>query len=242
MILAAGRGERMRPLTDSLPKALLRVGGKALIEYHLENLARAGFTDVVINHAHLGSMIESALGNGERYGITIHYSREPAALETAGGIVQALPILARERGDNAPEPPFLAINADIYCEINFSTLVPVLQQMQANPGEDLVHLVLVDNPPHHPDGDFVLNSGRVALSEKNTLTFSGIGIYQAKFFKDVVPGSVSRLAPLLRQAIATGKVGGQHYGGAWVDVGTPERLRLIDLRLKGAMPHTVHFP
>lgn len=243
MILAAGRGERMRPLTDALPKPLLRVGGKSLIEYHLENLGRAGFVEIVINHAHLGQMIEAALGNGGRYGVNIRYSNEPAALETAGGIAQALPILKDGSRSNHDAQPFLTVNADIYCEIDFSSLLPVLRHMQANPDGNLAHLVLVDNPNHHPGGDFVLDSGKVALSGKNKLTFSGIGVYQPKFFQEVLPGSVAKLAPLLRQAIAAGKTRGEHYRGEWVDVGTPERLRLLDLRLTAFNPagaHTAH--
>ncbi|MDN5881723.1 MAG: nucleotidyltransferase family protein [Nitrosospira sp.] len=243
MILAAGRGERMRPLTDALPKPLLRVGGKPLIEYHLENLARAGFVEIVVNHAHLGQMIETALGNGERYGVSIHYSREPVALETAGGIAQALPILRDGPGNKYGEQPFLTVNADIYCEIDFSTLLPVLRHMQANPDGNLAHLVLVDNPSHHPGGDFALDLGKVAISGKNSLTFSGIGIYRPRFFKDVLPGSAAKLAPLLRQAIAAGKIGGEYYGGAWVDVGTPERLRLLDLRLDALdLPAPIPIP
>ena len=240
MILAAGRGERMRPLTDTLPKPLLRAGGKALIEYHLENLARAGFINVVINHAHLGQMIEAALGDGKRYGVSLHYSHEPVALETAGGIAKALPILEDKPGNThgmQKERPFLVINADIYCELDFTALLPVMRQMQSSPDTDLAHLVLVDNPAHHPEGDFSLDSDRVTLSGKNNLTFSGIGIYRPSFFKDVAPGSAARLAPLLREAITTGKVGGQCYRGVWVDVGTPERLRLIDLQLSSVAAH-----
>lgn len=231
MILAAGRGERMRPLTDALPKPLLRAGDKALIEYHLENLARAGFVEIVINHAHLGQMLEAALGNGGRYGVSICYSHEPIALETAGGIAQALPLLRNEAG----EQPFLTVNADIYCEFDFVKLLPVLQRMQATPDAGLAHLVLVDNPPQHPDGDFALDSGRVALTGENKLTYSGIGVYQPGFFKDVMPGSVAKLAPLLRQAIAAGKISGEHYQGVWVDVGTPERLRALNSRLSKAL-------
>lgn len=234
MILAAGRGERMRPLTDTLPKPLLRAGTKALIEYHLENLARAGFGDIVINHAHLGHMIEAALGNGKRYGVNIRYSHEPVALETAGGIARALPILGGEPGNSPTEKPFLTVNADVYCELDFSTLLPVMEHMEASPDKDLAHLVLVDNPGHHPAGDFALDSDRVALSGENKLTFSGIGVYQPKLFKNVMPGSMAQLAPLLREATAAGKVGGQYYRGAWVDVGTPERLRLLDLQLDSA--------
>jgi MurNAc alpha-1-phosphate uridylyltransferase len=185
-------------------------------------------------------MIEAALGNGKRYGVSLHYSHEPVALETAGGIAQALPILEDKPANTLGiqgERPFLVINADIYCELDFSALPPVMRQMQSSPDTDLAHLVLVDNPVHHPEGDFSLDSDRVALSGKNNLTFSGIGIYRPSFFKDVVPGSAAKLAPLLRQAIATGKVGGQCYRGVWVDVGTPERLRLIDLQLSSAAAH-----
>ncbi|SEL31721.1 N-acetylmuramate alpha-1-phosphate uridylyltransferase MurU [Nitrosovibrio tenuis] len=230
MILAAGRGERMRPLTDTMPKPLLRAGGKALIEYHLQNLRRAGFYDVVINHAHLGHIIEAALGDGKRYGLKIRYSHEPVALETAGGIAQALPLLGvgpnRQGGQ-----PFFTVNADIYCEIEFSSLVPVLWDMQAHPDGELAYLVLVDNPLHHPMGDFVLDSGKVSLSGKNNLTFSGIGVYLPSLFDDVVPGSTAKLAPLLRQAMTAERIAGEHYRGLWVDVGTPERLRQLDLRL-----------
>lgn len=227
MILAAGRGERMRPLTDALPKPLLRAGDKALIEYHLDNLAQAGFVEVVINHSHLGQMIETALGGGERYGISIRYSHEAVALETAGGIAKALPMLT----NGSAGQPFLAINADIYCELDFSTLLPVLWRMQANPGEHLAHLVLVDNPLHHADGDFAFDAGKVALTGKDKLTFSGIGIYQPQLFKDVVPGTAAKLALLLRWAIALGKISGEHYRGVWVDVGTPARLHLLNAQL-----------
>lgn len=233
MILAAGRGERMRPLTDVLPKPLLRAGGKALIEYHLENLVRAGFAEIVINHAYMGHLIEAALGNGERYGVNIRYSPEPVALETAGGIAQALPLITGQ-ATGAEERPFLVINADIYCEMDFSTLVPKLEHMNASTDEDLAHLVLVDNPAHHSEGDFALDRGRVVLSAENMLTFSGIGIYQPKLFQGITAGSIAKLAPLLVQAIADGKAGGQHYRGRWADIGTPQRLEQIDLQLSAA--------
>ena len=217
----------MRPLTDTLPKPLLRVGGRALIEYHLQNLAQAGFRDIVINHAHLGQMIEAALGNGECFGVRIHYSPEPAALETAGGIAQALPVLRAGAGKGQRQP-FLAVNADIYCSMDFSTLLPVLHRMRDHPDSALAHLVLVDNPAHHMDGDFALESGRVTATGKEKFTFSGIGIYQPELFQDVVPGTVARLASLLKEAMARERVSGQRYFGSWVDVGTPERLRLLD--------------
>ncbi len=232
MILAAGRGERMRPLTDTLPKPLLQAGDNSLIEYHLENLACAGFVEVVINHSHLGQMIEAALGGGERYGVSIRYSHEPTALETAGGIAQALPLLRDGSANGVDEQPFLVINADIYCEFDFAKLLPVLRRMQANPEKALAHLVLVDNPAHHAAGDFVLDSGSVALTGKDKLTFSGIGVYQPQLFREVVPGAAAKLAPLLYQSIALGKISGEYYPGLWMDVGTPERLRLLDARLK----------
>jgi MurNAc alpha-1-phosphate uridylyltransferase len=207
------------------------VGNKSLIEYHIYNLAHAGFVDIVINHAHLGQMIETALGDGERYGINIRYSHEPIALETAGGIVKALPLLESEVGNDPGERPFLIINADIYCEIDFSTLLPILRQMKENLDGDFAHLVLVSNPEHHADGDFVLDSGRLELIGKEKLTFSGIGVYKPAFFKGVEPGLVAKLAPKLCQAIAAGKVSGEHYKGVWVDVGTPERLRRLNVQL-----------
>ena len=235
MILAAGRGERMRPLTDTLPKPLMQAGGKPLIEYHLENLARAGFVEVVINHSHLGQMIEAALGGGERYGVSIRYSHEPTALETGGGIAQALPLLRNELEKSGSDgQPFLTINADIYCKFDFAKLLPVLRRMQANPDKALAHLVLVDNPAHHAAGDFVLDSGSVALTRKDKLTFSGIGVYQPQLFREVVPGTAAKLAPLLYQAIALGKISGEHYPGVWVDVGTPERLHLLNARLSNS--------
>ena len=228
MILAAGRGERMRPLTDTLPKPLLRAGGKRLIEYHLGNLANAGFHEIVINHSYLGQMIEAELGDGERYGVSIHYSHEPTALETAGGIAQALPLL-RDRLENGPDGnPFLVVNADIYCEFDLARLLPILRRMREDPEEILAHLVLVDNPSHHTVGDFALDSDRVVLAGEHRFTFSGIGIYQPQLFKGVVPGTAAKLVPLLHRAMALGKLSGEHYPGLWMDVGTPERLHLLN--------------
>lgn len=215
MILAAGRGERMRPLTDHTPKALLKAGGKALIEYRIESLAAAGFRDLVINHAHLGAQIEAHLGNGERYGVRITWSREPdAALETGGGIFQALAWLD---GEN-----FLVVNADIWTDYPFARL--------AKPITDLAHLVLVDNPPQHPQGDFVLQDSRVLAEGTPRLTFSGIGVYRRDLFRGCQPGRFP-LAPLLRHAMESGQVSGEHYTGAWYDIGTPERLDELDRAL-----------
>ncbi len=217
MILAAGRGERMRPLTDTTPKPLLAVGGRPLIEWHLQALAEAGFRDVVINHAWLGAQIEQRLGNGERFGLRIRYSPEPAgALETAGGIVNALPLL----GDG----PFAVINGDIWTDYP-------LAQLPRSLGEDLAHLVLVDNPPHHPQGDFALQGGRVVADAEPRLTFSGIGVYAPQLFAGLEPG-VRPLAPLLRAAMAERRVGGEHYRGRWFDIGTPERLAELDRQLR----------
>ena len=230
MILAAGRGVRMRPLTDNLPKPLLRVGNKTLIEYHIESLARAGFVDIVINYAYLGEMIETALGNGDRYGVNIYYSPETVALETAGGIVKALPLLESRSKNESNEQPFLIVNADIYCEIDFSTLVPILKQIKMN--TDTAHLVMVSNQEHNPEGDFFFDSGRLVPTGKEKLTFSGISIYKPSFFNGIKPGVVSKLAPKLFNAITEGKVSGEHYKGVWVDVGTPERLLRLDRQLK----------
>jgi MurNAc alpha-1-phosphate uridylyltransferase len=213
MILAAGRGERMRPLTDHMPKPLLKVAGKALIEHTLDQLVDAGFTEIVINHAHLGRQIEAALGDGSRYGARIRYSAEgEQALETAGGIINALPLLG-----NAP---FLVVNGDIATDFPFAMLhdVPV----------DLAHLILVDNPPHHVNGDFGLDGqGRVIAEGLELFTFSGIGIYHPALFDHVPPG-VSKLGPLLRQAMSRQRVSGQKYEGFWMDIGTPERLQTLD--------------
>jgi MurNAc alpha-1-phosphate uridylyltransferase len=227
MILAAGRGERMRPLTDHTPKPLLPVGGKPLIVWHLERLARAGLREVVINHAHLGAHIEAALGDGARWGLSIRYSPEPeGALETAGGIANALPLLGHDE-------PFLAINGDTYCDWNVTLAVDALTP------DELAHLVLVPNPPHHPQGDFSLNGsvagadlGAKAGSSTPVLTFSGIGIYRPQLFADIQRGQSAPLAPLLRAAMAAGKVTGELHAGRWVDVGTPQRLAELDAELR----------
>ena len=210
MILAAGRGERMRPLSDAVPKCLLEVRGKALIVWLIEALARAGIGEFVINHAHLGHMIEAALGDGRRLGVAIRYSPEAEALETAGGITKALPLLG--------QAPFLAVNGDIFCDFDFPSLAT------RSLGPNLAHLVLVGNPPHHPHGDFVLRGARVGDTGDPKLTFSGIGLYRPDLFAGVKPGSKGQLAPLLRAAMARGLVSGELHRGAWHDVGTPERL------------------
>jgi N-acetyl-alpha-D-muramate 1-phosphate uridylyltransferase len=222
MILAAGRGERMRPLTDRTPKPLLPVAGKPLIVWHIERLAHAGFRDIVINHAHLGDQIEALLGDGAAWGVQIHYSVEPqGALETAGGIANALPLLGGE--------PFLVMNGDIFCDWDVG---------RARIPEQLAHLVLVDNPPHNPAGDFTLEGTKVGAggtaNHLPTLTFSGIGIYRPELFVGIGRGKVAKLAPLLNEAIAAGKMSGEHHNGRWVDVGTPERLAALDIDLRHA--------
>jgi MurNAc alpha-1-phosphate uridylyltransferase len=217
MLLAAGRGERMRPLTDVTPKPLLEVAGKPLIVWHIENLVRAGIRELVINHAHLGAQIEEALGDGSRWDARIQYSPEAQALETAGGIANALPLL----GDG----PFAVINGDIFCDYDFGHLPERAAALQTN--GDTAHLVLASNPPHHPDGDFGLLQQRITDSTPR-LTFSGIGIYHPMLFADIPRGSIAPLAPLLRKQIALGKVSGEHHRGLWVDVGTPQRLAELD--------------
>lgn len=229
MILAAGRGERMRPLTDHCPKPLLPAADKPLIEYHLERLAAAGFKDIVINHAHLGEQLVAALGDGSRWGLSITWSAEPVgALETAGGIVQALAHL-----DAGNDSPFLVINGDIYCDW--------IIQPQTLAAHDLAHLVLVDNPAQHPAGDFVLLGDRVRDQSDDhpppSLTFAGIGFYRPSLFANLKAGEPAKLAPLLRTAMAADRVSGEHHSGRWEDVGTPERLALLDAELRAAAKH-----
>ena len=217
IILAAGRGERMRPLTDHTPKPLLTAAGKPLIEYTLEALVKAGFTDIIINLAHLGEQIQTYLGDGSRYQANIHYSHEgETALETAGGIKKALPLL----GDT----PFLVINGDISCDFPLHSL--------RDKKIDLAHLILVNNPDHHPHGDFSIQA-HTLLSTDNTLkyTFSGIGLYHPDLFSDIGHGK-SALAPLLKKAIRTQRVSGELYPGFWMDIGTPRRLDELEQHLK----------
>ncbi|MDO6441395.1 N-acetylmuramate alpha-1-phosphate uridylyltransferase MurU [Marinobacter sp. 2_MG-2023] len=224
MILAAGKGERMRPLTLTTPKPLLSAGGKPLIEHHLEHLHRADFQDVVINHAWLGEQIEFTLGNGERFGLSLHYSREGEPLETAGGIVRALPLLTAS-GDEW----FMVINGDIWSDFD-------LTRLQSIPAADLsaidAVLVLADNPPHHRHGDFCLNdngmlSEECAGKDGESLTFTGISLLHRRLF-DGLTDQADKLGPVLRRAMGKGRVAGLHHPGVWIDVGTPERLRALD--------------
>jgi len=224
MILAAGRGERMRPLTDATPKPLLEAGGQPLIVRHIEALVRAGLRDIVINHAHLGRRIEAALGDGERFGARIRYSPEGEALETAGGIAHALPLLG--------DAPFAVINGDIACDYDYARLAPLAGDLRAR--GLLAHLVLVPNPPHHERGDFALQGGRVTAEGARKFTFSGIGLYDPALFAGIARGAKAKLAPLLRVAMDAGMVGGERHDGLWMDIGTPGRLAKLD-RLLSAL-------
>jgi N-acetyl-alpha-D-muramate 1-phosphate uridylyltransferase len=217
MILAAGRGERMRPLSDTVPKPLLEAGGKPLIVHLIERLVRAGLRDMVINHSHLGEKISAYLDDGGRYGACIVYSHEEGGgLETGGGIFKALPLIDSD--------PFVVVNGDIWTDFPFDRLPSRL--------EGLAHLVLVDNPPQHPAGDFSLRNGRVSGEGEPRLTFSGIGVYARALFTGCRPGKFP-LAPLLRGAMKQGRVSGEHYTGRWRDVGTPQRLAELDRELHG---------
>jgi MurNAc alpha-1-phosphate uridylyltransferase len=213
MILAAGRGERMRPLTDSMPKPMLKVQGKPLIEYHLEALKRSGYERVVINHAWLGQQIENAIGAGDRFGLEILYSRETKALETAGGISHALPLLCSTQDDET----FSVINGDIFTNFDFDSLPSHLEKnIEA-------HLVMIDNPSHNPDGDFYFTEQGLDPNQGHKLTFSGIAVYRKSFFAKV-NSAIRPLAPMLRTAISKGVIDAQHFTGQWTDVGTPQRL------------------
>lgn len=211
MILAAGRGSRLRPLTDSIPKPLLKVGGRSLIEHHLQNLANAGIADVVINLAYLGDQIKSTLGNGEQYGLNIQYSEEPeGGLETGGGVYKALPLLG--------EQPFMVINADFYTDYSFANLPQSIK--------GLAHLVLINKPDDVDVGDFAFYDGQLQADGTRNLYFSGIGVYRPELFANCQPGVFS-LTPLLRQAIEDGLVSAEHYQGSWHEIGTPERWQKL---------------
>ncbi len=213
MILAAGKGERLRPLTLHTPKPLVRAAGVPLIEYHLRALAAAGFGELVINHAWLGQQIEDHLGDGSRFGVSIRYSPEGEPLETGGGIFKALPLLGDE--------PFLVVNGDIFTDYAFAQL--------RKPLAGLAHLVLVDNPAHHPQGDFLLAGGQVSDGQGagERLTYSGLAVLSPQLFVGCEPGAF-KLAPLLRQAMARGLVSGERHAGRWIDVGTHERLADVE--------------
>jgi MurNAc alpha-1-phosphate uridylyltransferase len=230
MIFAAGRGERMRPLTDSCPKPLLKVRGRPLIVYHVLNLVRAGITEIVINHAHLGHMIEEALGDGSRYGARIQYSHEPVALETAGGIANALHLL----GDQ----PFLALSGDIYAPyFDFSQVTDVLKDTDvlgnAYPHDrrDIAWLWLTPNPWHNPEGDFALDMYTLKNEGPAKYNFGNIGVYRPEMFDGIKPGEIARIGPLMRKYIDLGRIGGELYEGPWVNVGTVGQLEELNAPL-----------
>tara|TARA_R110001592_G_scaffold363392_1_gene687127 strand:- start:52913 stop:53590 length:678 start_codon:yes stop_codon:yes gene_type:complete len=221
MILAAGVGERMRPLTNHTPKPMLQVGGEPLIAHHLRCLAEAGFSDVVINVSHLAQQIIDYCDNGSRWGLAIKYSPEPEPLETAGGILTAIPLL----GDK----PFLVVNGDVWIDYPFEQLLNFTP-----PDPESAHLVMVDNPPQHPEGDFILDeNGWVRERPAGTtgLTYAGVGVYAPQFFAGTRPGKMA-LRPLLDAAISRGCLSGEYYPGHWEDVGTPERLEALDAALR----------
>lgn len=215
MILAAGLGKRMRPLTTVRPKPLLKVNGKALIDYHLERLAAAGVREIVINHYWLGEQIEAHVGDGGAYGLAVQYSREQELLDTAGGMINALPLLGDE--------PFMLINGDIWCDY------PIADLLAQNPAS--AHLVMVDNPEHHPEGDFSLRDGRLMPRDPGTaLTYAGLAVIHPALFAGAEAGC-QPLKPFLQSAIEAGTATGEYYAGEWVDVGTPERLQALDNRV-----------
>ncbi|WP_337688044.1 N-acetylmuramate alpha-1-phosphate uridylyltransferase MurU [Mycetohabitans sp. B46] len=229
MIFAAGRGERMRPLTDARPKPLLEVGGRALIEWQIERLAAAGFTTIVINHAWLGEQIEARLGNGQRFGVTLRYSPEVDALETAGGIAQARALL-EHRGTPAL---IVAVSGDLYCDYDYARLHAAAQRLSAldAPG---MHLVMVPNPSFHPRGDFALNGTWLSLDGEPRYTFGNIGVYDTRMFANLPRGTRCALAPYYRATIAAGRASGELFRGQWANIGTPAQLDALDRALCAA--------
>ena len=222
LVLAAGRGERLRPLTDTVPKALLRVGGRALIEWQVERLARGGFTDLIVNHAHFGAMIEEALGDGARFGARIRYSAEAPALETAGGIARALHLLDGE--------PFAVVSSDIHTEFDYARLAAPLEAIARDPASSVAHFVLVDNPPWHAAGDMGLDAGRVTRGGPR-LTYGNISLFHPAIFREIAPGTWLKLFPWAYRHVEEGRVTGEHFRGPWDNVGTPAQLAALDGRL-----------
>ena len=222
LILAAGRGERMRPLTDTVPKPLLAVGGRPIIEWQVARLAAGGFEEIVVNHSHLGAMIEAALGDGARLGARIRYSHEPKALETAGGIAQALPLLGEE--------PFVVVSGDIHTEFDYATLHAHAARIAREPAHTAAHFVLVDNPPWHRAGDMGLAQGRVTRAGPR-LTYANIALFHPALFRDIAPGTWLKLFPWAYAFVDAGRVSGERFTGAWDNVGTPQQLAELDRRL-----------
>jgi len=222
LILAAGRGERLRPLTDATPKPLLRAGGRALIEWQVERLAAGGFRELVVNHAHLGEQIEAALGDGSRFGVRIRYSPESPALETAGGVARALPLLGAE--------PFVVVSGDIHTGFDFATLAARIEAIARDPRDVVAHFVLVDNPPWHAAGDMALAGGRVRR-EGPRLTYGNIAVFHPEAFRAIEPGARVKLFPWMYRFVEEGRVTGERYCGPWDNVGTAEQLAALDRRL-----------
>ena len=224
MILAAGRGERMRPLSDTTPKALLHAGGKPLIVWQIQALARAGFGDIVINAAWLAPQLTAALGDGAQFGVRIRWSLEDEPLETAGGIATALPLL--------PPGPALIVAGDVWTRFDYASLNARAEIMARDPAGPRVHLVMVPNPPYHPGGDFVLANGRIALDGAPKSTFGSIGLYDTALFAGLTRGAKHKLTPLFRDWITRGRVSGERFDGAWANVGTPDDLAALDRELR----------
>ncbi|MEO8738171.1 MAG: N-acetylmuramate alpha-1-phosphate uridylyltransferase MurU [Casimicrobiaceae bacterium] len=233
LILAAGRGERMRPLSDARPKPLLEVGGKALIVWQIERLVAAGFTDIVINVAHLASAIETQLGDGARHGARLRYSRETMPLEVAGGIATALPLLAGE--------VVLVVSADVYADYDYGQLRARLQAMQATAAAPHLHMVMVPNPAYHPGGDFVLDAGALALGNGPRLTFGNISLYRTALFRELPRGEKLKILPYYTDWIGRGFASGELFTGRWANVGTPDDLAQLNARLRQDQP-TAHRP
>ncbi len=222
LILAAGRGERLRPLTDTLPKPLLVAGGRTLIEQQVAKLVRAGFTDLVVNHAHLGAMIEAALGDGSRFGARIRYSAETPALETAGGVAKALHLLGDE--------PFALVSSDIHTEFDYARLAAPLDAIARDPASRVAHFVLVDNPPWHAAGDMGLDAGRVTRGGER-LTYGNISVFHPAIFREIAPGAHLKLFPWAYRFVDAGLVSGERFSGPWDNVGNPAQLAALDERL-----------
>jgi MurNAc alpha-1-phosphate uridylyltransferase len=223
MIMAAGRGLRMRPLSDTTPKTLLTAGGKPLIAWQIEALARAGYRDIVINAAWLAPQLVATLGDGNAFGVRLRWSIEPEPLETAGGIATASPLL--------PAGPALIVSGDIWTRFDYATLAARADAMARDPAPPRVHLVMVPNPPFHPDGDFVLDGGRIAPDGAGRLTFGNIGLYDTALFRELPRGVKLKLLPLYRDWIARGWVSGERFDGPWANVGTPSELAVLDRSL-----------
>ncbi len=224
MILAAGRGERMRPLSDATPKPLLEAGGKPLIVWQIEALARAGFRDIVVNVSHLADRVVAALGHGADFGVTLRWSIEPEPLEVAGGIATALPLL--------PRGPALIVSGDVFTAFDYASLHLRAKAMVGKAPRSRAHLVLVPNPPYHPGGDFALVEGRLALEQNPRYTYANIGLYDTELFRELPRGTKLKLLPYLQRWIADGRVSGETFAGAWANVGTPDDLAHLDVTLR----------